>query len=79
MNNVVVLMLIMLCYGIILIVVIEQGFNKILNHESKLSRYMRNVDELEDLINELDINEPKDIISYRINKIKTFINRFRHG
>ena len=79
MNNVLVLMFIMSCYGIILIIVIEQGFDKILKHESKLSRYIRNIDELEDLVNELDEKEPKDIISYRINKIKNFIKRFRNG
>lgn len=79
MNNVLVLMLIMSCYGIILIIVIEQGFDKILKHESRLSRYMRNIDELESLIDEFDIKEPKDIIIYRINKIKNFIKRFRNG
>lgn len=79
MNNVLVLMFIMSCYGIILIIVIEQGFDKILKHESRLSRYMRNIDELESLIDEFDIKEPKDIIIYRINKIKNFIKRFRNG
>lgn len=79
MNNVLVLMFIMSCYGIILIIVIEQGFDKILKHESRLSRYIRNIDELENLVNELDEKEPKDIISYRINKIKNFIKRFRNG
>ena len=79
MNNVLVLMLIMSCYGIILIIVIEQGFDKILKHESKLSRYIRNIDELESLIDEFDIKEPKDIIIYRINKIKNLIKRFRNG
>ena len=79
MNNIVVLMLIMLCYGVILIIVIEQGFDKIIKHESKLSNYMRNIDELDNLVNDLDIKEPKDIIVYRINKIKNFIKRFRNG
>lgn len=79
MNNVLVLMFIMSCYGIILIIVIEQGFDKILKHESRLSRYMRNIDELESLIDEFDIKEPKDIIIYRINKIKNLIKRFRNG
>ena len=79
MNNVLVLMLIMSCYGIILIIVIEQGFDKILKHESKLSRYIRNIDELESLIDEFDEKEPKDIIIYRINKIKNLIKRFRNG
>lgn len=79
MNNVLVLMFIISCYGIILIIVIEQGFNKILKHESRLSRYIRNIDELESLIDEFDIKEPKDIIVYRINKIKNFIKRFRNG
>lgn len=79
MNNVLVLMFIMSCYGIILIIVIEQGFDKILKHESRLSRYIRNIDELESLIDEFDIKEPKDIIIYRINKIKNFIKRFRNG
>lgn len=79
MNNVLVLMFIISCYGIILIIVIEQGFNKILKHESRLSRYLRNIDELESLIDEFDIKEPKDIIVYRINKIKNFIKRFRNG
>ena len=79
MNNVLVLMFIMSCYGIILIIVIEQGFDKILKHESRLSRYIRNIDELESLIDEFDIKEPKDIINYRINKIKNLIKRFRNG
>ena len=73
MNNVLVLMFIISCYGIILIIVIEQSFDKILKHESRLSRYIRNIDELESLIDEFDIKEPKDIIVYRINKIKNFI------
>lgn len=79
MNNILVLMFIMSCYGIILIIVIEQGFDKILKHESRLSRYIRNIDELESLIDEFDIKEPKDIIIYRINKIKNFIKRFKNG
>lgn len=79
MNNVLVLMFIMSCYGIILIIVIDNGFDKILKHESKLSNYIRNIDELENLVNELDEKEPKDIISYRINEIKNFIKRFRNG
>lgn len=79
MNNVLVLMFIMSCYGIILIIVIEQGFDKILKHESRLSRYIRNIDELESLIDEFDIKEPKDIIIYRINKIKNLIKRFKNG
>lgn len=79
MNNVLVLMFIMSCYGIILIIVIEQSFYKILKYESRLSRYIRNIDELENLIDEFDIKEPKDIIVYRINKIKNFIKRFRNG
>ena len=79
MNNVLVLMFIMSCYGIILIIVIEQGFDKILKHESRLSRYIRNIDELESLIDEFDIKEPKDIITYRITKIKNFIKRLKNG
>lgn len=79
MNNVLVLIFMMSCYGIILIIVIEQGFDKILKHESRLSRYIKNIDELENLINDLDIKEPKDIITYRITKIKNFIKRLRNG
>lgn len=79
MNNILVLMFIISCYGIILIIVIEQGFDKILKHESRLSRYIRNIDELDDLVNKLDEKEPKDIIIYRINEIKNFIKRFRNG
>ena len=79
MNNVLVLMFIMSCYGIILIIVIERGFDKILKHESRLSRYIRNIDELESLIDEFDIKEPKDIITYRITKIKNFIKRLKNG
>lgn len=79
MNNVLVLIVMMLCYGIILIIVIEQGFDKILKHESRLSRYIKNIDELENLINDLDIKEPKDIITYRITKIKNFIKRLKNG
>lgn len=79
MNNVLVLMFIMSCYGIILIIIIDNGFDKILKHESRLSNYIRNIDELENLVNKLDEKEPKDIISYRINKIKNLIKRFRNG
>lgn len=79
MNNVLVLIVMMSCYGIILIIIIEQGFDKILKHESRLSRYIKNIDELENLINDLDIKEPKDIITYRITKIKNFIKRLRNG
>lgn len=79
MNNVLVLIVMMSCYGIILIIIIEQGFDKILKHESKLSRYIKNIDELENLINDLDIKEPKDIITYRITKIKNFIKRLKNG
>lgn len=69
----------MIFYGTILIIIIDQGFNKIIKHESKLSNYMRNIDELNDLVNKLDEKEPKDIIIYRINEIKNFIKRFRNG
>lgn len=79
MNNVLVLTVMMSWYGIILIIIIEQGFDKILKHESRLSRYIKNIDELENLINDLDIKEPKDIITYRITKIKNFIKRLRNG
>lgn len=79
MNNVLVLIFMMSCYGIILIIVIEQGFDKILKHESRLSRYIKNIDELENLINDLDIKESKDIITYRITKIKNFIKRLKNG
>lgn len=79
MNNVLVLIFIMSCYGIILIIIIEQGFDKILKHESRLSRYIKNIDELENLINDLDIKESKDIITYRITKIKNFIKRLKNG
>lgn len=72
-------MALMICYGTILIIVVDQGFDKIIKHESKLSNYMRNIDELEDLVNKLDDKEPKDIIIYRINEIKNFIKRFRNG
>nr|DAR58545.1 MAG TPA: hypothetical protein [Crassvirales sp.] len=79
MNNVLVLIVMMSCYGIILIIVIEQGFDKILKHESRLSRYIKNIDEFENLINDLDIKESKDIITYRITKIKNFIKRLKNG
>lgn len=79
MNNVLILIFMMSCYGIILIIVIEQGFDKILKHESRLSRYIKNIDELENLINDLDIKESKDIITYRITKIKNFIKRLKNG
>lgn len=72
-------MALMICYGTILIIVVYQGFDKIIKHESKLSNYMRNIDELEDLVNKLDDKEPKDIIIYHINEIKNFIKRFRNG
>lgn len=79
MNNVLVLIFMMSCYGIILTIIIVQGFDKILKHESRLSKYIKNIDELENLINDLDIKEPKDIITYRITKIKNFIKRLRNG
>lgn len=79
MNNVLVLIFMMSCYGIILIIIIVQGFDKILKHESRLSRYIKNIDELENLINDLDIKESKDIITYRITKIKNFIKRLKNG
>lgn len=79
MNNVLVLILMMSSYGIILIIIIEQGFNKILKHESKLSKYIKDIDELENLINDLNIKEPKDVITHRINKIKNFIERLKNG
>ena len=69
----------MIFYGTILIIIVDQGFDKIIKHESKLSNYMRNIDELDDLVNKLDEKEPKDIIIYRINEIKNFIKRFRNG
>ena len=72
-------MALMIFYGTILIIIVDQGFDKIIKHESKLSNYMRNIDELEDLVNKLDDKEPKDIIIYRINEIKNFIKRFRNG
>ena len=72
-------MVLMIFYGIILIIIIDKGFDKIIKHESKLSNYMRNIDELDDLVNKLDEKEPKDIIIYRINEIKNFIKRFRNG
>lgn len=79
MNNVLVLILMMSSYGIILIIIIEQGFNKILKHESKLSKYIKDIDELENLINDLNIKEPKNVITHRINKIKNFIKRLKNG
>lgn len=72
-------MALMIFYGTILIIIVDQGFDKIIKHESKLSNYMRNIDELDDLVNKLDEKEPKDIIIYRINEIKNFIKRFRNG
>lgn len=72
-------MALMIVYGTILIIIVDQGFDKIIKHESKLSNYMRNIDELDDLVNKLDEKEPKDIIIYRINEIKNFIKRFRNG
>lgn len=79
MNNIIILIALMIFYGTILIIIIDQGFDKIIKHESKLSNYMRNIDELNDLVNKLDEKEPKDIIIYRINEIKNFIKRFRNG
>lgn len=79
MNNIIILMVLMLLYGIALIIVIYKGFDKIIKHESKLSNYMRNIDEFEDLVNNLDEEEPKDIMIYHINEIKNFIKRFRNG
>lgn len=72
-------MALIIVYGTILIIIVDQGFDKIIKHESKLSNYMRNIDELDDLVNKLDEKEPKDIIIYRINEIKNFIKRFRNG
>ena len=79
MNNIIILMALMIVYGTILIIIVDQGFDKIIKHESKLSNYMRNIDELDNLVNKLDEKEPKDIIIYRINEIKNFIKRFRNG
>lgn len=79
MNNIIILMALIIVYGTILIIIVDQGFDKIIKHESKLSNYMRNIDELDDLVNKLDEKEPKDIIIYRINEIKNFIKRFRNG
>lgn len=79
MTNIIILMVLMLLYGIVLIIVIDKGFDKIIKHESKLSNYMRNIDEFKDLVNKLDEKEPKDIIFYRINKIKNFIKKLRNG
>ena len=72
-------MVLLVLYGTILIIIVDQGFDKIVKHESKLSNYMRNIDELDDLVNKLDEKEPKDIIIYRINEIKNFIKKFRNG
>lgn len=72
-------MALMIFYGTILIIIVDQGFDKIIKHESKLSNYMKNIDELDDLVNKLDEKEPKDIIIYRINEIKNFIKRLRNG
>lgn len=79
MNNIIILMALIIVYGTILIIIVDQGFDKIIKHESKLSNYMRNIDEFDDLVNKLDEKEPKDIIIYRINEIKNFIKRFRNG
>ena len=48
MNNIIILIALMIFYGTILIIIIDQGFDKIIKHESKLSNYMRNIDELND-------------------------------
>ncbi len=79
MNNIIILIALMIFYGTVLIIIVDQGFDKIIKHESKLSNYMRNIDELDDLVNKLDEKEPKDIIIYRINEIKNFIKRFKNG
>lgn len=81
-NNIMMLVITMsliLSYGVILVVIVKQGFNKVLKQESRLSRYMKAIDEFERLIDTLSLKEPKEIISYRISEIKKFIKRFKNA
>ena len=47
-------------------------------HGSIFSHFPTVDDLIESLIDEFDIKEPKDIIMYRINKIKNLIKRFKN-
>lgn len=69
----------MLCYNIVLVIIIRQTFNKLLKLEFKISRYMRNIDELNELSDSIKLDELKDIISYCIDKFKIFIKSLKNG
>lgn len=74
-----VIMTSMLCYNIVLVIIVKQTFNKLLKLEFRFSRYMRNIDELNELSDSINLDELKDIISYCIDKIKRFIKSLKNG
>lgn len=69
----------MLCYNIMLVLIIKRTFNKLLKLEFKISRYMRNIDELNELSDSVKLDELKDVISYCIDKLKRFIKSLKNG
>ena len=79
MNNIIVLSIIMLVYGITLIVVVTLCFNKVLKHKSKLSNFIKDIDEIEHLVNTINVKESKNMINYRINKNKELLKKFRNA
>ena len=74
-----VIMTSMLCYNIILVFIINQTFNKLLKLEFRFSRYMRNIDELNELSDSIKLDKLKDVIGYCIDKIKRFIKSLKNG
>ena len=74
-----VIMTSMLCYNIILVFIIKQTFNKLLKLEFRFSRYMRNIDELNELSDSIKLDKLKDVIGYCIDKIKRFIKSLKNG
>ena len=79
MIDMMVIMTSMLCYNIVLVIIVKQTFNKLLKLEFRFSRYMRNIDELNELSDSINLDELKDIISYCIDKIKRFIKSLKNG
>lgn len=79
MVNMMVVITLMLCYNIMLVLIIKRTFNKLLKLEFKISRYMRNIDELNELSDSVKLDELKDVISYCIDKLKRFIKSLKNG
>lgn len=79
MFNMMIVITLMLCYNVVLVVIVKQTFNKLLKLEFRLSRYMRNIDELNELSDSIKLDELKNVISYCIDKIKRFIKSLKNG